>query len=240
MQPDFSTLLDKIEITHPIIGFYDAPDPLTFEPILKPKEGKWACVFMFYKKWLDGHTLMIEKGNFGCGGAGYWICNVETRTREDFVKFLVDDEGLKSNHDVMNHWLDFQKPYKPEHPYLFFGPLKDDQYTYLKSVTFYVNPDQLSLLILGANYDSGPDDPPAVIAPFGPGCGQMVQFDDLNIPQAIIGSTDIAMRQYLPPEIMAFTVTKPLFEKLCRLDEKSFLYKPFWQNLKKRRGLLDT
>jgi len=44
MQPDFSTLLDKIEITHPIIGFYDAPDPLTFEPILKPKEGKWACV----------------------------------------------------------------------------------------------------------------------------------------------------------------------------------------------------
>ncbi|MBW1984605.1 MAG: hypothetical protein JRI53_07790, partial [Deltaproteobacteria bacterium] len=56
----------------------------------------------------------------------------------------------------------------------------------------------------------------------------------------IIGSTDIAMRQYLPPEIMAFTVTKPLFEKLCRLDEKSFLYKPFWQSLKKRRGLLDT
>ena len=94
--------------------------------------------------------------------------------------------------------------------------------------------------MLGANYDSGPDDPPAVIAPFGSGCGQMVQFDDLSIPQAIIGSTDIAMRQYLPPEIMAFTITKSLFEKLCCLDEKSFLHKPFWQNLKKRRGLSDT
>jgi len=240
MQPDPSNLLNKTGIAHPLIGFYDAPDPSVFEPTLKPKEGKWACVYMFYKKWLDGHTLMIEKGNFGCGGAGYWICNVETRTREDFVKFLVDDEGLKSNLDLMNRWLDFRKPYEPEHPYLFFGPFKDDQYTYLKSVTFYVNPDELSLLMLGANYDSGPDDVPAVIAPFGAGCGQMVQFDDLSIPQAIIGSTDIAMRQYLPPDLMAFTVTKPLFEKLCRLDEKSFLYKPFWQNLRKRRGFSDT
>jgi len=39
---------------------------------------------------------------------------------------------------------------------------------------------------------------------------------------------------------MAFTVTKPLFEKLCRLDEKSFLHKPFWQNLRKKRGFLET
>lgn len=238
MQPDPSNLLKQSGITHPLIGFYDAPEPAAFEPIRRPKQDKWACVFMFYKKWLDGHTLMIEKGNFGCGGAGYWLCGVETRTRENFIKFLVDDEGLKSSHELMNRWLDFRKPYQPDHPYLFIGPLKDDQYTYLKSITFYVSPDQLSLLILGANYNSGPDDPPPVVAPFGSGCSQMVQFDNLNIPQAVIGSTDIAMRQYLPPDIMAFTVTKPLFEKLCYLDEKSFLYKPFWQNLRKKRGIL--
>ncbi len=240
MQANPEKLLNKTGITHPLIGFYDAPDPSAFEPLLTPKAGKWACVFMFYKKWMNAHTLMIEKDNFGCSGAGYWLCGVETRTREDFIKFLVDDEGLKSNRELMNRWLDFRKPYEPKHPHLFIGPLKDGPYDYLKSVTFYVNADQLSLLMLGANYDNGPDDPPAVIAPFGPGCGQMVQFDDLNIPQAIIGSTDIAMRQYLPPDIMAFTVTKPLFEKLCSLDEKSFLYKPFWQNLRKKRGFIDT
>lgn len=238
MQPNPDNLLKKAGITHPLIGFYDAPDPAPFEPILTPKSGKWACVFMFYKKWLEGHALMIEKENFGCGGAGYWLCNVETRNRDDFVKFLVDDEGLKSNHDLMNRWLDHKKPYTPKHPYVFIGPVKENQYNYLKSITFYVNPDQLSLLMLGANYDNGPDDPSAVMAPFGPGCGQMIQFDDLSIPQAIIGSTDIAMRQYLPPDLMAFTVTKPLFEKLCKLDEKSFLYKPFWQTLRKKRGVV--
>jgi len=62
-------------------------------------------------------------------------------------------------------------------------------------------------------------------------------FEDLNVPKAIIGATDIAMRQYLPQDTLAFTVTKPMFKQLCELDEKSFLYKTFWDNLKKVRGL---
>jgi len=59
--------------------------------------------------------------------------------------------------------------------------------------------------------------------------------DDLNIPQAMIGATDIAMRQYLPPDMLLFTVTKSMFEQLCELDENSFLYKHFWQRLRKAR-----
>ena len=33
-----------------------------------------------------------------------------------------------------------------------------------------------------------------------------------------------------------FTVNRPLFERLCALDEKSFLYKPFWKGLQSTRG----
>ena len=40
MQPNPDNLLNKAGIVHPLIGFYDAPDPSAFEPILKPKEGK--------------------------------------------------------------------------------------------------------------------------------------------------------------------------------------------------------
>ena len=196
---------------------------------------------MFYKKWLDGRTLHITKDNFGCGGAGYWLCNTESRTREDFVKFLAEDEGLKSSRELMNRWLDYRQTYKQEYPNLLIGPLREDQYEYLKSVTFYVNPDQLGVLMLGANYNNSPEDPPAVIAPFGSGCGLMLSvFGDLSVPQGMIGATDIAMRQYLSPDILAFTVTKPMFEQLCGLDERSFLYKPFWQNLRKARGLPAT
>ncbi len=63
-------------------------------------------------------------------------------------------------------------------------------------------------------------------------------FDNLNVPQAIIGATDDTIRQSFPPDILAFTVTKPMFERLCALDEQSFLYKPFWDDLQKAREKL--
>ena len=118
------------------------------------------------------------------------------------------------------------------------GALKVDQYEYLKTITFYVNPDQLSALMIASQYNNAPGGPPAVILPFGSGCMELLPlFEDLNIPQAMIGATDIAMRQYLPPDILAFTVTKPMFQQLCELDEHSFLYKSFWEDLRKARGV---
>lgn len=236
MQPDPTNLLNRVGISTPLIGFYDAPDALPFDPLVTPKQNKHVCIFAFYKNWLNGETLHIAKDNFGCGGAGHHLFGISDRSREDFVKFLVDDEGLKSSHDIMNQWLDRLEVYRPEHPNILIGPLREDQHEYLKSITFYVNPDQLSMLMLGAQYNSTPGDPPPIIAPFGSGCMELLPlFQDLSIPQAMIGATDIAMRQFLPPNILAFTVTKPMFRQLCELDEKSFLYKPFWQNLKQAR-----
>ena len=240
MQPDPINLLTRIDFTIPLIGFYDAPDPSPFEPLTIPEPNKHRCVFSFYEEWLKGKTLLITKGNFGCGGAGHWLCGIGTREREAFIKFLVDGEGLKASPDLMNRWLDHRKPYRQEHSNILIGPLRKDQYGYLKSITFYVNPDQLSVLMTGAQYRNAPGDPPPVIAPFGSGCMELISlFEDLNVPQAMIGATDIAMRQYLPPDILAFTVTKPMFRQLCELDEASFLYKPFWKNLRKSRGLPD-
>jgi hypothetical protein len=241
MQPDPTNLLEKIGLDTLLIGFYDAPDPSPFAPLVRPGPGKRQCVFACYNRWMDGATLHITKENYGCGGAGHWLCGIESRSREDFVAFLVDGEGLKSSHDLMNQWLGHSKPYEQEYPNILIGPLQEDQYEHLRSITFYVNPDQLSVLILGAQYNNAPGDPPPVIAPFGSGCSQLIPlFDDLDVPQAIIGATDIAMRQFLPPDILAFTVTKPLFEQLCALDERSFLYKPFWQRLRKARGFKDS
>jgi hypothetical protein len=235
-QPDPGHLIEQIGLDVPPVGFYDAPDASPFEPLVAPKPGRRACVFAFYRQWLAGKTLHLTRDNYGCGGAGHWLCGLETRSREDFVHFLVDDEGLKSSHELMRQWLDSHPGYPQEHPYLLIGPLRADQYAYLKSVTFYVNPDQLGVLMLGAQYNSAPGDPPPVVAPFGSGCMQLVSlFEDLDIVQAIVGATDIAMRRYLPPDILAFTVTVPMFEQLCALDHSSFLYKPFWENLQRAR-----
>ncbi len=237
MPPFPAKLIETAGIEISPVGFYDAPDPAAFAPLVEPKPGARVCVFAFYKSWLEGKTLRVTEKNFGCGGAGRAWCGVEGRSREEFIRFLVDEEGLKASHELMNRWIDSSPPYRMEHENLFAGPLRDDQYRHLKTVTFFVTPDQLGLMALGAQYHSAPDDPPPVIAPFGSGCGQMIGvFKDLGAPQAAIGSTDIAMRQYLPPDIIAFTVTKPMFERLASLDDRSFLTKPFWKRLMKARA----
>jgi len=233
--PDQTTLIKRIDLTTPLISFCDAPDPEPFKPLIRPEQRD--CIFSFYRNWLKGETLHITRAHYGCGGAGHWMWGIRARSRKEFIKFLVDDEGLKASHELMERWIESAKPYKATHPHLFVGPYRKGLWEYVKTITFYVNPDQLSTLMIGAQYRSAPDDPPPVIAPFGSGCSELHPFEDLEIPQAAIGATDIAMRQHLPPDILAFTVTKPMFRQLCELDERSFLYKPFLLRLRGARGL---
>lgn len=238
MQPDSGTLLTKLGISLPLVGLYDAADPEPFEPVVRIEAADRTCIFAFYERWMRGETIELTAESFGCRGAGSCLFGVQTRSAEEMVSFLVDQEGLKRSREVMRQWLDRRGSYRPASGRLFIGPLRPSQYERLRTVTFFVDPDQLAALQLGANYDCRPDDPPAVLAPFGSGCSQLLSlFADLALPQAIIGATDIAMRQWLPREVMAFTVTRPMFERLCALDEKSFLHKPFLKRLQGARAV---
>ncbi len=235
MKPDPTNLLKSLGISNPLIGFYDTPEKSLFEPFTTVKQ----CIFSCYQDWSQGKSICLSEQNVAaieCPGAGYWNCNVESVPSEHIAHFLAVEEGLKASHGLMCQWLENQATYKKEHDYIVIGPLRMEQYEYLKTITFYVNPDQLSLLITGAEYDNASTSYQPVTAAFGTGCGQLAAiFNNFNAPKAAIGGTDIAMRPYLPSNILAFTVTKPMFEKLCQLDEKSFLYKSFWSNVKQAR-----
>jgi hypothetical protein len=233
-QPDPERLKTRLDIETPLIGFYDAPDPAAFEPLISP-QGR-QCVHLFYENWLQGKTLHLTEGRYGCRGARHWMWGLQIRPRKEFLEFLADEEGLKASQALMGKWIDATKPYKAEHPHLFLGPIKEATWPFAKSITFLVNPDQMSALAIGAQYRSAPEDPPPVIAPFGSGCSQFLPFNDLGVAQASIGATDIAMRQHLPPNMLTFTVTRSMFRQLCELDERSFLFKALLERLKQSRG----
>ncbi|HVP15110.1 MAG TPA: DUF169 domain-containing protein [Terriglobales bacterium] len=234
MQPDPHRLTEILGLRIPPLGFYDAPDPTAFEPLVRPAER--TCMFAYFPEWLKGRTLLLTADRYGCGGAGSCLLGVESRSREQMISFLLDEEGLKRSREIMGRFVDERHKYHPRHGNLLVGPLRPAQYEHLRTVTFYVNPDQLAAFIVGAHYDSGPREAP-VIAPFGSGCSQLLPvFDDLDAPRAALGATDSAMRRHLPADTLAFTVTKPMFQKLCELDERSFLYKSFWRDLQKARA----
>ena len=234
--PNCQTLVNAAGLETPPIGLYDTPDPEAFAPLVRPKEGRWACLFMFFNSWREGKSLHLTAENYGCGGCGTYLLGQSTRSREEYLAFLHGEEALKAAPVLIGEWMDSTEPYRPEYGHLIIGPLQEDRFPELRTVTFLINPDQLSLFVTGAYYQQGPNQPPRVTAPFASGCGLLAPvFEDLEKPQAVIGATDIAMRKYLPPELLAFTVTKPLFEQLCALDEDSFLHKPFWKAVKQTR-----
>lgn len=233
MQPDYTYLLEKTGIKFPPIGLYDTPDPKPFYPVREVN----TCLFAYFNHLIKGMSVQLTKEQYGCGGAGKWLCSQETRTLEEYVHFLADEEGLKANHDLMRAWLTVEKPYEMEYDHLILSTLVENEYQYLKTITFLVNPDQLSMLMIGAQLQSAPSDPEPVIAPFGSGCMQLITlFRDLSVPQTIIGATDMAMRRHLPADLLAFTTTRPMYELLCNLGPDSYLEKSFIKGLKSARS----
>jgi hypothetical protein len=237
MPYDPTEFLNIAGIELPLIGLYDAPDKAPFEPVTEPKPGKHVCVFQFFKSWEKGQSAVFTKETFGCGGFGTHIFGVRTMPKEAFIDFLYGQEGLKASRELMEEWIDLMECYEPQNEYIVVGPMREDQYEHLRTVTFLVNPDQLALMVYAVHYHAGPGDPAPMKAPFDSGCGQMLPgFDDLDKPQAMLGGTDVAMRQFFPPDIIAVTVTRPMYERICSLGKESFLHKPFWKDLVKARG----
>jgi hypothetical protein len=217
------------------IGVYDAPDPELFAPLVRLRR----CIFDHYEDWQRGETLVIDGASQGCPGSGYWLTGVgRFPSREVMVNFLTDREGLRETSALTEAWLDARPVSHPVHGHILIGPVRENMAQYLKTVTFFVTPDQLSVLSFGANYRAHPDDPEPVLAPCGSGCGQMFSlFPSLDKAQAIIGAVDIAMRIHLPPDLLAFTVTPPMLERLLSLDDgHSFLGKPFLQKMRSARA----
>ena len=235
MPPDPFRILEALSISEPVIGFYDAPDPAAFAPLVEPAAPR-QCIFAAFERWREGKTLHLTREKHGCGSMH--TLGVPTRTREELVDFLVGEEGLRASRELMEQWLDSAPGYQPRYDHVLIGPLHPDLYEYARSLTFWVNPDQLSVLIAGASYFSGPGEPP-VAAVFGSGCGQLASVvGDLEAPRAIVGATDQAMRQHVPPHLLAFTATRPMFELLCRWadDPASSLHNRFLSRLLKARG----
>lgn len=236
--PDLTLLLDRLSIGRPIVGFYDAPRAEPFAPLIEPRRGAHGCIWAFYEQWRRGVTVHLTEDRHGCAGLGRALFAVDRRDREEFLTFLAEDEGLRASRELMGRWLDDHPPYRRRHEHLLVGPLQPRQHDHLVTATFLVDPDQLSGLMIGAHYHAAPGDPPPVLMDFGSGCMELVDpFKDLDVAQAAVGATDIAMRRYLPAHLLAFTVTRPMLERLASLDERSFLCRPFLAGLRKARGL---
>jgi len=239
-------LRGALRLATPIIGLYDMDPTPEFEPSVQAK-GR-ACCFAYYPRWLKGETLIVKRGEdddfmnpqHGCPGLqkhfGFdrmyppWMANFLT----DGKNGAPMGEGLKATPALAQEFLDRIVFPEPSGDHVMLGPLKLDYWSNIRSVTFFADPDRLAgLMTLAALWSSDPDE---VAAPFSSGCGLMWEvFNNFGKDRAVIGATDLAMRKYLPPEIICLTVSPERFEQMVDFPEDAFLNKSWWNELLDQR-----
>lgn len=225
-------LMKKLRLTTPLLAVYDAPASTAFAPVFEP-EGD-ACCFSYYDRWMAGETLALKKGGTGCKGA-HRALGIEKASPPFMAHFLTDGvgapkgEGLKATPEIAQQYLEQGKPPAPESGAVLVGPLRLEQWDKVRSVTFLVDPDRLAALMTLAGYWSAEN---VVAAPFGSACSFFWKsFNEIEGAVAVIGGTDVAMRQYLPTAILTLTVAPAHFAKMLGVPDNSFLDLPWWNEL---------
>jgi len=230
-------LTAKLHLETPLLAVYDAPPSDAFAPVVEPDQD--ACCFAYYDHWLAGGTLVLKKGGAGCKG-GYRALGIEKGTPPFMANFLTDGvgapkgEGLRATAEIAQRYLDRAKPPVPESGSVLIGPLRLDQWETVRSITFLVDPDRLAAVMTLAGYWS-PEN--VVAAPFGSGCSFLWKaFNEIEGALAVVGATDLAMRRYVPANILMLTVPRDHFAKMLTVPEGSFLDLEWWSDLLEARG----
>jgi len=233
-------LLKKLRLDIHPVAVYDTKPSDAFAPLIEAK-GR-ACCFAYFDQLKSGYTLVIRKGSGsfsdpknGCPGAQNAF-GLGDGYPPFMAHFLTDGkgapmgEGLKATPELAQDFLDRAlKPHLSGDTIL-IGPLKIEQWDFVRSISFFADPDRISaLMTLSAYWSSDPD---FIHAPFSSGCGLMFRdLENQDRKRAVLGCTDIAMRKYVPPEIMCITVSPKHFETMVNVPDDAFLNKSWWNDL---------
>ena len=224
------------------------------------KKGRWGCVTFLLCNAAKGKVAAADRETFGCLGGGVGLgfgnqylnfpggiehyistgnpefCKTEIgrKIAEDLPE-LMKGEGYVQTPGLARNFVDSLPMIDAPARYVVLKPLElvsDDEEP--KVVVFLVNPDQLSALVVLANYAR--ESSVNVIAPFGAGCHQIcilpLQEGESGEPKAIIGLTDLSARKRMmkmvDKDMLSFSVPFKMFQEMEGNVEGSFLEKETW------------
>ncbi|MGB9791990.1 MAG: DUF169 domain-containing protein [Thermacetogeniaceae bacterium] len=212
--------------------------------ITHKKGSSHACLIPLIKKVaFEGKVAAVGRDCTGCRGAAYHLGFVD-ELGPQFRYFLssgipgeLEGEGFKKTPELVDaflregiRFLPAPKDYCVFKPVSLLSPADEPEVVF-----FLVNPDQLSALVVLANYDLPGNE--GAVALFGSGCDSLVLFprlERMGKRRGVIGLTDITVRKMLPPEILSFALP---FERALELEGNvpgSFLERRAWQGIRER------
>lgn len=197
----------------------------------------YVCLFAQLSKVHHGECLAFDAENIGCWGA---LRNLFGGPyQEDItVNLLVNIEKFKCDREQTNLMHQINPLAQPTGKYVIFKPidkLKKENNPLIYCI--FAKPDVISALHTLSCFDNTRID--NVITPFGSGCEQMLTFafDEARKenPRAILGGMDTAMRTCVKSDLLTFSVSATMFERMVYNMDKSFLTTYIWDSIQKRQ-----
>ena len=160
-------------------------------------------------------------------------------TKESYDNFLYGERYVKSPKLVEKFVKALPLTEIPA-TYVVFQPLDtvDTKKEKPQTIIFFVNPDQLSALVVLANFGRGNNE--NVIIPYAAGCQTIGIYPYREAksakPRAVVGLTDLSARVYIRKQLgdnhlMTFSAPFALFEEMEQNVPGSFLERHAWQSL---------
>lgn len=232
------------------------------EGALQFKEGRWGCVIAMLGGAAKGRTAVFDRKTFGCVGGGtglgfgntyigfpggieYFLsvgnkefCGSEMgKTMVRNMPALSHGEAYKKTPEMAKSFTDALPYYDVPTEYVVFKPLeKLLPGEKPEVVVFLAAPDQLSALVVLANYARHGGE--NVITPWCAGC-HSVCLIPLNEgksekPRGVIGLFDVSARKQVEKDILSFSVPYKMFLEMESNVEESFLSRDEWLKVKER------
>ena len=216
------------------------------------KEGSRGCVGASIVAVAKGKTAVFDRQTYGCpgGGVGLGFGNCYEQRGFAIDKLLssgdpeagaggpmAEGERFFNSPETVREWLGHVPMTEVPTEYVVMKPLeKVTEADHPAVVTFLVNADQLSALIVMTGFARGDAEPP--IAPFGGAC-QSILFAYAEArreaPRGVLGFFDIAQRKRVSRELLSYTVPWSLFLPMEAGVADSFLELGAWRELRERQ-----
>ena len=208
-------------------------------------EGRRGCVIALITAAAKGRQVAFSRSTCGCPGgiAGLGFGNPYPHFPGGFEYFLStgrgegypEGEGYKKNPELVETFLDCLPFTDNAQKYIIAKPLDkvEEEKETPVIVVFYANPDQLSALVVLANYGRAGND--NVIIPFGAGC-QSICLLPLHQacqvrPKAVVGMTDITARPLIDADLLSFSIPTAMFREMEENIPGSFLDRHDWHKV---------
>jgi len=213
------------------------------EGALQSKEGQWSCIIPLFLAATKGKTAVFERKTTGCNGGKTGLGFGQFPNYPDGIEYFLsigkngvfEGEGYKKDPALGRDFVECLPITDIPDQYIIFKPLSQLDTTKEKAelISFYVNTDQLSALVVMANYyRPGLEN---VFTPFSSGCQSVFLLPYAETkkehPRAVVGLTDITVRPMVDPDMLSFTVPYQMFLDMEENIPGSFLEKDLWNRL---------